>query len=51
MSGVNRLINSSNTLKGNSQEKLKEELMKGNESAMLDEEQGMDGEKAEKNAK
>lgn len=34
MSGVNRLINSKNTIEGNSQQSLKEKLMQGNTSAV-----------------
>lgn len=40
MSGNNRLINSVNTIKKGSQKKLCDELMNGNESALLDEKYG-----------
>lgn len=41
MSGSNRLINSKNTLEGNSQSRLKTELMDGNNQAVTDTEEGI----------
>lgn len=40
-SGANRLINSVNTIKGNSQSALKEKLMNGNKQAVIDTEEGI----------
>ena len=38
MSGINRLINSSNTIKGNNLEKLKAKLLNGNTVAISEKE-------------